>query len=141
MLTGILNSLRGYRRQFDALENAIFAEVRGALPEMSKSAFDDRLRRVNVIQPILGRTEVNFFERRKGQIFFPTSSRILSTDESIRIATVKSEATDNLSRFTVGVYCANGVLTSLEFDKPTEHSAIENITSITASFSPDTPWA
>ena len=141
MLTAILNGLRGYRRQFDALEKAVFAEVRGALPEDSKAAFDDRLRRINVIQPIIGRTEVNFYERRKGEILFPKSSRVVLTDESVRIATVKSEATDDMSQFTVGIYCANGVLTSLEFDRPSEHSAIEKIISMTVSLSPETPWA
>jgi hypothetical protein len=140
MFIAILNGLRGYRRQFDALESAIFAEVRVRLPNQNKAAFDDRLRRINVIQPILGRTEVNLYERRKGEILFPASSRIVSTNESICIATVKSDATDITSRFAAGVYCANGVLTSLEFGQASEHVDMEKIDSLTASLSPEIPW-
>jgi len=140
MLTVILNGLRGYRRQFDALENAIFAAVRKRLPEQSEAAFDDRLRRINVIQPLLGRIEVNLFERRNGKILFPLTSRIVSTDESIRIATVKSDSADDMSRFTVELYCTNGTLTSLEFTKPSEHATVEKVISMTTILYPETPW-
>lgn len=140
MLTAVLNLLRGYRRAFDPLEVAILSEVRSALPEQVHRAFDDRLERINLIQPILGGREVNLYERRKGVVQFPASSRILSTDESIRIATVELSSRDAVSRLNARLYCGRGVLTSLEFDRASEHADVEQVTSMKVQLAPDLPW-
>jgi len=140
MLGAALNLLRGYRRAFDPLEAAILAELRVALPEQVRRAFDDRLARINMIQPILGGLEINLYERRKGVILFPASSRMLSTDQSIRIATAVLSSPDPGSRLKASLYCGRGVLTSLEFDRPSEHAELRSVTTIKVHLAPDMPW-
>ncbi len=141
MFGPILNTLRGYRRVFLPLEDGILAAVRSSLPEQVHSAFDDRLARINMIQPILGGQEVNLYERREGVILFPASSRILSTDDSIRIATVELSSSDPMSRLKVRLHCGRGVLTSFEFDRPSEHAELESVTAMKVRLAPELPWA
>jgi len=140
MLGAMLNRLRGYRRVFLPLEAAILAEVRSSLPEQVHPAFDDRLARINMIQPILGGQEVNLYERHKGVILFPASSRILPTDDSIPIATVELSSSDPMSRLKARLYCGRGVLTSLEFDRPSEHAELETVTAMKVRVTPKLPW-
>lgn len=141
MFGSIRNTLRGYRRVFLPLEAGILAEVRSSLPEQVHPAFDDRLARINMIQPLLGGQEVNLYERRKGEVLFPASSRILSTDDSVRIATVELSSSDPMSRLKVRLHCGRGVLTSLEFDRPSEHAELENVTAMKVRITPMLPWS
>ncbi|MBA2935700.1 hypothetical protein HZF05_16575 [Sphingomonas sp. CGMCC 1.13654] len=140
MFSAILNVLRGYRTSFDALENAIFAEVRRTLPVSVQGRFDDRLRRINIIQAPLGKLELNLYEKRRGAILFSDSSRIVTTDDSIHIATVKLESADEMSRLKAKLFCGSGVLTSVEFNQPSEHADVDNITGMKVQLVSGVPW-
>lgn len=140
MFNTLMNVLRGYRRSFSTLETAILGEVRLALPPRVRTAFDDRLHRINVVQPILGGQEINLYERRKGEILFSASSRMLTTNSVKCIARVTLQSSDILSRLRVGLYCGNGVLTSMEFDQPSEHATLASITGMQVSISQQVPW-
>lgn len=140
MLAAILNLLRGYRTRFDAFERAILGGVREALPEHLRAAFDDRLGRINRIQPVVGGQEIILYDHRRGEVRFPESGRIVTTDDSIRIATVDLESDDDLSRLRANIYCGHGMLASITFNKPSEHADADRIRGTTVRLQPGTPW-
>ncbi len=140
MFTAIFNMLRGYRRSFNALERAILGEVQRAIPEHVRQAFAQRLIDINMVQPILGGQEINLYERRNGNVLFGNEGRVLSTDASILIATVELHSTDEMSCRTASLFCGNGVLTSLEFNLPSEHADIEKVSAMSVSITPEAPW-
>lgn len=140
MFMAIINLLRGYRRSFNALERAILDEVQKAIPEHVRQAFAQRLISINMVQPILGGQEINLYERRNGKILFGSDGRLVSADASILIATVELRSADEISCLTARLFCGNGVLTSLEFNLPSEHADIEKVSAMTVSITPETPW-
>ena len=140
MLMAIFNMLRGYRGSFNALERAILEEVQRAIPERVRRAFAQRLISINMVQPILGGQEINLYERRNGKVLFGDKERVVSTDAPILIATVELHSVEEPSCLTASLFCVNGVLTSLEFNQPSEHADIEKVTAIDVSIASETPW-
>lgn len=140
MFMAIINMLRGYRGSFNALECAILDELQRAIPEHVRRAFAQRLISINMVQPILGGQEINLYERRNGKILFGSEGRVVSTDASILIATVELHSADEMSCLTASLFCGNGVLTSLEFNRPSEHADIEKVSAMSVFITPETPW-
>lgn len=140
LLVAALNAVRGYRTTFLPLEEAILAEVRKLLPPHVLDAFDARLRTINRIQSILGGQEITLYERRRGKVRFPEDGRILAADDSIALATVRLSSNVETSRLKATLFCGRGCLTSIEFNAPSEHAGLEDITGITAVLAADLPW-
>jgi hypothetical protein len=140
LLSAVLNAVRGYRSSFDELENSIFDSVRLQLPAAVLGPFTRRIEDINVVQPILGGMEVNFYERRHGKILFPEHARILMTDDVVTLATIRLVSTDKMSNLRAKLFCGRGTLTSLEFNEPSEHAQVENIEAIEVHIMPTLPW-
>lgn len=129
-LTRLIEGFRGYGSHLDEYEMAIVEAVALRLESADADKLRQRARAINRVQRLLGGQDTTLYQMRSGRPVFPTETAIIHQPGSVHFARVAVRSANPMSRLRTNLFLHDGNLSSLEFDRPSEHSDAGDIDEI-----------
>lgn len=116
ILKTIIKKLFGANK-LSNLELLVLESVRVKLQPDLQYKWDEQIKAINKIQRLPEGVEVDFYRLKNGRPSFDKGLAFENKQEELKLASVKFESPDKTIKLFASVWCVNGFLFSIEYER------------------------